>query len=401
MTKFEKWYFDTIEFILEEGDVRPDRTGTGTMGVFTVDYTHNLIKDGFPILSSRKFNYRNPIIEMIGFMRGITNSNWFNAQGCPFWNGFGLPGNEYMRKRKEDFVLADEYCSEKGKWKGNDPEYIERYRKLNSLPVEEGLKLITDHGISLYEDIQIGEVGDLGPIYGAMWRNWPGKNGFVFDQLKYAFEELRARPHNRRIVINGWNPSFMPDPSLKPHENVPNGNMSLTPCHVLHEYHTAPIPVNKRIGMINDYCHVRQMVDWEAYSNKNRSDEEIHDKLDEYGIPRYYLDLCWYQRSWDFILGAPANIAGYSAMLMMMAKLQGMIPRFVSVKAVHVHIYNNHLDGVKEMLRRRDDGEIPECKPELIVNQPKDVKFIDQFEVEDFELVGYEHLSHIKFPIAI
>lgn len=399
MTKFEEWYLQTAEKIITEGTRVVDRTGTGTYSMFTVDYTHNLLEQPYPILSCRKFKFDQPITEMIGFMKGITNSEWFNERGCPFWNGFGLPEDVVKRKRREDHELADEYCSHKGKYKSHEPEYRARYKMLNATTHENGLKLIIDDGVSLYKDTVVGKKGDLGPIYGHMWRHWPKGNGYEFDQLKYAFDELKIRPYNRRIIVNGWNPSFMPDFDKKPHENVVEGNMSLTPCHVLHEYHTSPIPFNERVRLRAKSATVDESVAWEAATNKNLTEEQLHSLLDDFNVPRYYLDLCWFQRSWDFMLGAPANIAGYTAMLMMMAQLQGMVARYVSVRAVNVHVYTNHLPGLKTILERRDTGIIPECSPELLIDSTG-VSFIDEFKTENFALTGYEHLPHVKFPVS-
>lgn len=400
MTNFEKWYLGTTERILTEGVQIGDRTGTGTLSVFTADYTHNLLTDPYPILSCRELNYQQPIVEMIGFMLGITNSEWYAERGCPFWNGFGLPEDITLRVRRDDHELADEYCSHGGKYKAHEAQYKARYKILNAASYETGMKLITDNDVSIYKSVLKGRKGDLGPIYGHMWRHWPNPQGGTFDQLKYAFDELAKRPYNRRILVNGWNPSYMPDFDKDPHENVPEGNMSLTPCHVMHEYYTAPIPLDKRIQLKSDYLTIDDVVRWEAYTNKNHTEGELHEILTDMGVPRYYLDICWFQRSWDFMLGAPANIAGYTSMLMMMAKLQGMVARHVSVKAANVHIYNNHIEGAKTILERGNMGAIPDCKPKLEINA-KGIDFIDQFTIDRFSLTGYEHLSKVKFPISI
>lgn len=391
MTKFEKWYLETAEIIVRDGVNRGDRTGTGSRSVFSVDHTINLLEEPFPILSCREQVVYQSAVEMIGFMNGIINSQWYAERGCPFWNGFGLPEDVTDRKRREDYELAEDYCSEKGKYRAHEPEYRQRYKDLNEKPYQEGIKLITDYGIDLYKTVYIARKGDLGPIYGAMWRNWPNKDGSHFDQLRYAFDQLKNNPDSRRILVNGWNPSFMPDSSIEPHENVPKGNMSLTPCHVMHEYYTSPIPLDERIMIAKKQI---------GGFDKDYTIEEIYELLDVSNIPKYYLDICWFQRSWDFMLGAPANIMGYTIMLMMMAKLQNMIPRNVSVKAVHVHVYNNHLEGLTEIIRRRDAGLIPECSPSLKIST-EGVDFIDQFTREHIELVDYTCLDKVKFPISI
>lgn len=400
MTRFEEWYLRTAEDIVTNGTKVVDRTGTGTISVFNVDYTHNLLTDPFPILACRHFDYKKPIVEMIGFMLGMCNSEWYAERGCPFWNGFGLPEDVKVKVRRQDHVLADLYCSEHGKYKAFEPQYRKRYKELNALSFEDGLKKIVAYGIHLYEEVVTHKKGDLGPIYGHMWRHWPKPNGGEFDQLKYVFDELQVRPYNRRIIVNGWNPAYMPEFSLEPHENVTKGNMSLTPCHVLHEYHTSPIPLDDRVKYIKDSKENTLQVAWEAFSNRTGYNEEkCHAFLDEHDVPHYYLDLCWFQRSWDFMLGAPANIAGYTAMLMMMAKLQNMIPRYCAVKGFNVHVYTNHLEGLKTILDRRDSGVIPTISPKLEIDS-EGVDFIDAFTIDNFTMTGYESLPHVKFPIS-
>lgn len=400
MNNFEQWYVNLLKDIVLNGKDVKDRTGTGTRTIFTTDYTHDM-RDHYPILSCREFNYKQPITESIGFLKGITNSEWYKERGCPFWNGFGLPEDVVSEIRKEDHILANEYCSDFGKYSPTSLEYQTRYKEISQLPYEDGLKLITDYGVELYDSVVKNKKGDLGPIYGGMWRKWPNNKGGYFDQLEYAVNELLTRPYNRRILINGWNPSFMPNFSKKPFENVLEGNMSLTPCHVLHEYFTEVMTIQERMSVLHEYDY--DYVEWNAFTDKERSVEELHAKLDEYDIPKYNLSLCWFQRSWDVVLGLPANFANYASILMMMAKFCNMVPKYLSVKGVNVHIYLNHLEGVSKIIENADLGVIDSLgtnKPKMKLNLRKDISFVDQFEVSDFELTNYLHLPKMSFPIS-
>lgn len=385
MRTFERWYYNTIKHVLKEGQGKQDRTNTSTLSTFTVKHTHNLITEGFPILSGREFILNQSVVEMIGFMRGVTNSNWFKERGCPFWNKFGVKEDRFERKRKPDYELAHEYCSDGGKYLAHHQTYRDRYDSITKLGVGKGTEVIVNSGVELYNQIKIASQGDLGPIYGAMWRNWPNPDGTKFDQLEYAYNELLTRPYNRRILVSGWNPSFMPDFDLDPGENVPHGNMSLTPCHVLHEYYTEEIDRITR----NDMAGIQTGTPY-------LSDE----KLDELGIPRFYLDIAWFQRSWDFILGAPANWMGYAAMLSMMAKCVNMVPRYVDCTGINVHIYKNHLPNLQILLDRYENVHIPDEDVKLII-QPGNETRPWEFEPDQLSLVGYECLEPIKFPIAV
>lgn len=393
MNKFEREYLSLLEDVLTNGTLVGERTRTGTYSIFDATFKVDLGNEPFPVLSCREFKIAKPAVEMIGFMRGETNSHWYRERGCSFWNKYGLPEDIYKQVRRDDADMADEYCKDKGRIAAGTKEYAERFKALNQIPYEEGRRLIDQHGVSAYRDVLVARKGDLGPIYGHMWRHWPNPDGTQFDQLRYAFDELSAHPHNRRILINGWHPSFMPDLDAKPHVNVTNGNMSLTPSHVLHEYYTSPINIAERVAIYNSRVKA-------AYA-LSINDPNLETKLKSANVPEHYLSLCWFQRSWDLVLAAPSNMAGYAIMLSMMAKLKNMVPRYVSVHAVHVYLHTNHLSGVKEMLSRAEAKAIPRCKPKLVINKRPEVEFIDQFEHTDVSLENYKHHDRIKFPVVL
>lgn len=394
MNKFETDYLNLLDDTLTNGVSVENKTRTGTYDVFDASIKVDLTKEPFPILSSREVKIQPSIVEIIGFMRGETNSNWYRERGCYFWTKYGLTEDIYKQVRRDDSELADEYCTNKGQYERQSKEYIERFRTLNELSYEEGRLLIDQQGIKGYKDVLVAKKGDLGPIYGHMWRNWPGKFGVPFDQLRYAFDELKARPYNRRIVITGWNPEFIGDKDKHPTGNVMNGEMSVAPTHVMHEYHTSPIPLYERVELYN-----KKVTD-PAHKISNY-DKNVETKLKAANIPEYYLSLFWFQRSWELVVDAPNNIMGYAVMLSMMAKLQNMIPRYLSVHAVHVHVYTNHLQGIKEILLRRDLKMVPRCKPTLTIVKKPEVNFIDQFEPTDITLGNYKHLDAINFPAIL
>ena len=205
------------------------------------------------------------------------------------------------------------------------------------------------------------EDGDLGPVYGKQWRLWdafrfefPGlthKGKYKkhpIDQIAQVIEQIRTNPNSRRHIVSAWNPADLPDESISPQENVANGKMALAPCHLVFQFHVA--------------------------------DGKLSCQL--------------YQRSSDAFLGVPFNIASYALLTMMVAQVCDLEPGEFVHTFGSFHIYNNHMDQVKEQLSRE-----PRDLPVMRIN-PK-VKEIDDFTIDDFELIGYNPHPTIKAPISV
>ncbi len=172
--------------------------------------------------------------------------------------------------------------------------------------------------------------GDCGPIYGVQWRNF-----FGVDQLKWVVEEIKKNPANRRLIVSAWNPAQI-------------DKMALPPCHVLYQFQVSGDRLN---------CLM-------------------------------------YQRSVDVFLGLPFNIASYALLTMMVAQVTGYKPGELVMALGDTHIYLNHLDQVREQLKRK-----PYPLPRMKINPQ--VKNLFDFKFSDFELVGYQYHPAIKAPIAV
>jgi thymidylate synthase len=206
------------------------------------------------------------------------------------------------------------------------------------------IKYLNDNGVKIWNS-WADENGDLGPVYGAQWRNW---NGEGIDQLAMVVDQIKTNPNNRRIMISAWNPSVMPDTSKTFSENVANGKAALPPCHAFFQFYVA--------------------------------DGKLSCQL--------------YQRSADVFLGVPFNIASYALMVMMLAQVCDLeVGEFVHSFG-DVHLYNNHFEQVKLQLSRE-----PKKLPVMKLNPA--IKDIEKFTFEDFELIGYEHHDHIKGTVSV
>ena len=206
---------------------------------------------------------------------------------------------------------------------------------------------LNDNGVTIWDE-WADENGDLGPVYGAQWRNWETKDGRHIDQLKQLLDDLRDKPNSRRHIISAWNPAVLPDESRSPQDNARAGLQALPPCHMMFQFHVAD-------GRLS--CQM-------------------------------------YQRSADVFLGVPFNIASYSLLTMMIAQVVDLAPGDFIISLGDVHIYLNHLEQVRTQLQRE-----PYPLPQMYINPER--KDLFGFEYEDFELQDYRHHPLIRAPISV
>ena len=218
------------------------------------------------------------------------------------------------------------------------------YELLWFLKGDTNIGYLNEHGVRIWNE-WADPNGDLGPVYGAQWRNW---NGEAIDQLKAVVDTLRHNPESRRIIVSAWNPSVLPDTRKSFAENVANGKAALPPCHALFQFYVA--------------------------------DGKLSCQL--------------YQRSADVFLGVPFNIASYALLTMMLAQVCDLqLGDFVHTFG-DVHIYNNHREQVALQLSRT-----PRPLPTMHLNPA--VKDLFAFDYTDFRLEGYDPYPTIKATVAV
>jgi thymidylate synthase len=178
---------------------------------------------------------------------------------------------------------------------------------------------------------------DLGPVYGHQWRNF---NSEGVDQIANAIDQIKNNPTNRRIIVSAWNPAQM-------------WEMLLPPCHAFFQFNV------------------------DTTNNK--------------------LNLQLYQRSADMFLWVPFNIASYSTLLLLIAKITWLKAGTFTHTLWDAHIYNNHVEQVEQQLAN-EPKKLPELK---ILKDIKTLEDIEKLEWEDFELVWYESHEVIKAPVAV
>ncbi len=206
---------------------------------------------------------------------------------------------------------------------------------------------LKENGVSIWDEWATEE-GELGPIYGAQWTAWPTRDGGRINQIDYVVDCLRNNPDSRRILFHGWNVEYLPDERVSPQDNVRAGRMALPPCHLLYQFYVAERKLSAQLFI----------------------------------------------RSSDSFLGLPYNTASLALLTLMLAQQCGLEPGEIIICTGDSHIYSNHLEQVREQLRRE-----PRPLPRLNILRKPDS--IYDYRFEDFELVGYDPHPHIAAPVAV
>lgn len=208
------------------------------------------------------------------------------------------------------------------------------YELLWFLKGDTNIKYLNDHGVSIWDE-WADEHGELGPVYGSQWRSWPTPDGKHIDQIAQVLEQIRTKPDSRRHMVTAWNPAEV-------------NKMALPPCHALFQFYVA--------------------------------DGKLSCQL--------------YQRSADYFLGVPFNIASYALLTHMVAQQCDLAPGDFIWTGGDVHLYVNHMEQVNVQLARD-----PYPLPTLMIKRRPPTLF--EYEFEDFEIVNYQYHPSIKAPIAV
>jgi thymidylate synthase len=349
-------YLKVAKRIQDQGSYSGNRTDTNTFKMFGTQMIFDLRK-GIPLLTSKKINTDALIKELLWFARGETNTN---TLGSKIW---------------------DQWATEEG---------------------------------------------ELGPVYGAQWRRWPAFNfirdpgtessekkrefllgkGYLcigktmddqdimfknIDQLADILHTLRNNPNDRRMIVTAWNPANNPDSSLSPEKNAELGMQALPPCHTMWQVGTTPLTYQERLGL---YINTLKFPTVENINEIKKAGEQENTVIfNDEDIPEYYIDLQLYQRSADFFVGVPFNIASYSILLCLIAHTVGMVPRNFIHTFGDYHLYENHIDQIKQQFEQ-------EQYPLPTLNITSHHNDLAQYLPEDIELVNYQHSAYIKAEVA-
>jgi thymidylate synthase len=209
MSKSEQQYLDLCRDILQNGNKKEDRTGTGTMSVFGRQMRFNLA-DGFPLLTTKRVPFKLIASEMLWFLKGDTNIRYLLEHNNNIWN-------EWAFKR---WVESSEYAgpdmTDFGRRALKDATFAKEYNEQMGLFKQRVLK----------EEDFAAKYGELGDVYGRQWRAWKTSQGETIDQIADVIDMIKKTPDSRRLIVSAWNP-----------EDVPS--MALPPCHTMFQFYVA------------------------------------------------------------------------------------------------------------------------------------------------------------------
>ena len=359
--KLDTQYQALLQDIIDNGVIKSDRTGTGTISVFGRQIRHKM-SEGFPLLTTKKMAFRTMVTELLWFLRGDTNIKYLVDNNCHIWDGDAYKNN-YAKLLTKDFH---------GPWY-NQEQFIDLVRTNPAFAKD---------------------FGELGPIYGAQWRKWKGDTwvegntdgteGFYLqseyvDQIANLINDLKTNPDSRRLMVNAWNVGEL-DQTVLP------------PCHYGFQVYTRELNREERVDLyIKKYGDTG--MDYEKYKNT---------------IPTRAISLMWNQRSVDTFLGLPFNIASYGLLLEIIARETNMIPDQLIGNLGDVHLYSNHIEQAKEQIQRTS-FDLPQLSylDEYHYLTDKEmmgeISFVDKiakFRPDFFKVDNYEAHPAIKAPLS-
>ena len=347
MNNLDKAYQALLQDILDNGIIKEDRTGTGTLSVFGRQIRHKM-SEGFPLLTTKKMAVKSMITELKWFLKGDTNIKYLVDNNCHIWDGDCYKA--YIKRyNKGKYVVAKLL------------ENSKKNRTLTELFTQEEFinKIKTD-------DEFARKWGELGPIYGKQWRAFDEEEWGGIDQIQNLINDLKTNPDSRRLMVTAWNPSYQ-------HQMV------LPPCHYGFQVYTKEMTLEERLEW-----------NYENTDPLSRSMDYFPAHLDSMGVPKRKISLMWNQRSCDLFLGIPFNVASYGMLLLILAKEVNMVPDELIGNLGDTHLYLNHLTQAKEQIKRE-----PFSLPKM------EIKNCDiQTGEFSYELLHYTSHPKIEAPLS-
>ena len=363
-------YLKLVDLVLNEGRLKKNRTGIDTIGVFGAQAKYPIDFNAFPILTTKKVFFKAIVHELLWFIRGDTNIKYLVDNDVHIWDDWAYKRYITACRKERDKLIKD----------GVEVDYQEItqdqfIQRIKSCPLFDRTK-------DNYKDaefyLRFGELGE--GTYGGMWRAFPyydgndyeGGPGYV-DQLQKVIDKLKTNPDDRRMIVSAWHPYWV-------------DHCALPPCHCLFHFNTEELTFEERYDILS-----KKGLAPETYK------EGEHDallQLIDRNVPRRRLNCLLYQRSNDTALGVPFNITSYCLLTAMVAHCTNMVAGTFTHSHGDLHIYKNHLDGLKEQRTRNH-----KTLPQLWLNP--EVKNLFDFKYDDIKLIGYDPHPTIKFDVAV
>lgn len=387
-----KAYLDIVRNIFENGVEKSDRTGTGTISTFGLQFKHDM-RTGFPLLTTKKMAFKQIVEELLWFMSGSTNIKPLVEKNTNIWNGDAYKFYKTYAQLHIDLKLPCKDFTNDGK----------------VYTMQEFVQAIKDDNFVNELNCSFAEFfAELGPVYGAQWRSQHSEvslklkyldylktktssrqrilsiddfenvieaSTYRRDQLQDVIDTLSTNPDDRRMIVNSWNVSKI-------------DAMLLPPCHYAFQFYSERRPIEDIIKEFPAHCDV----------DSDITEYGIDFLCKKYNVKSRYLSLMWNQRSVDTGLGLPFNIASYGLLLHFVCSMVNMVPKMLIGNLGDTHIYKDHIEQLHAQLQRT-----PLQLPTLKVKNPQTTNidvFIEHFQYKDIELSNYTCYDTIKMPLS-
>ena len=372
MNNVDKQYLDILKDIIENGTVKETRAGL-VKSVFGRMMRFDL-KDGLPLLTTKKVFTKGIIHELLWFLSGNTNIKYLVDNGVHIWDDDAY---RYYCELidKHNAIVAKEtkhhfYDQEPTK-KVTKDEFMELVKKgcETLLTIDEKAYLMS-YTPNTFQILY--KFGDLGDVYGKQWRRF-GFSGF--DQIQAIVDKLKNTPDDRRMLCVAFNQDAL---------NSPSG-VALPPCHTMFQFYTRELTVWERFQWLCEHSN-GEYDEWKSCTD---------DILDDNNVPKRALSLMYNMRSNDWCCGQPYNSTSYALLVYMMCEVCNMVPDELVFVGGDCHVYMNHIEGALEQLSRNGSDKLPKLK------FARKVDDIFDFKYDDFIIEGYEADPPIKYQLNV
>lgn len=428
MNNVDKQYLDLLQDIIDNGVWKNTRSGR-VKSVFGRTMRFNL-KEGLPLLTTKKVYVKGIIYELLWFLSGNTNIKYLVDNNVHIWDDdayrwFKTLDFKYLEREEPYYDDEDDkkmHINVYGYYKLDHcifdlEEDIENSYTIvlnddiqNEIPVTiEDLKNLTKEQFIDYvkkgawihrydmhcgrnvSDCCVYKFGDLGEIYGKQWRNY-GISGK--DQIQNIIDTLKTNPDDRRMVLSAWNPDVI-------------DNIALPACHMFATFWTRELTIEERTDILGKkYNNDNNLLANKMYELNNLNENDEYDidfltkslisLLDKENIPTRELSCSFTMRSNDICCGNPFNICQWGILTEMIAHCCNMTTGELIYNGNDIHIYENHIKLAKKQL---ENDPHKYTLPSLLLNP--NVKNINDFKFDDIKIKNYQSYPSIKYPLSV
>ena len=347
----DEQYLQLINDIITNGEEKDTRAGK-TRSVFGRQLRFNL-KEGLPILTTKKVFTKGVIHELLWFLNGNTNIKYLVDNNVHIWDDDAY--RYYIELCEEHYGPLGE-----GEAYPSKEEFLEHVKNEDAFTCPNGFHY---------------KFGDLNRVYGAQWTDWGGHN-----QVQEVIDKLKTNPDDRRMIISAWNVDEIP-------------YMALPPCHFCCQFYTNKMTHEERIKWLIDHAEEKNL----QFIMVDNIEELTGEDLDAIEVPSRKLSCMFHMRSNDICAGTPFNWASYAILTHMIAQCVNMEADELIYEVGDAHVYKNQIEIYEKEQKKRNPHKY--ALPKLVLNP--NINNIFDFKYEDIKIEGYQSYPSIKYPLSV